>query len=163
MMRRLLKAAAALMLMVSAIACKKDGGDPAMVDMSGEWKLSTLNGTGTDSMFGGEGLDIYLYFGSDGSFETFERLQDSEMYAHYSGTYSISGYTASGTYSDGTSWGASYTVSLSEDGATLTMTAGSEECVYAKTAIPSEVRDNISHRAALKSTENAEAYPGKFL
>ena len=76
MMRRLLKAAVALMLMVSAIACKKDGGDPAMVDMSGEWKLSTLNGTGTDSMFGGEGLDIYLYFGSDGSFETFERLQE---------------------------------------------------------------------------------------
>ncbi len=49
-----------------------------------------------------------------------------------------------------------------EDRSGMTMSAGSEECVYTRTSIPDVVRDNVSERAGVKSG-GEDVLPGRFL
>lgn len=161
-MARLFRSAVLLLMAVSLFSCKKDAADPALVNIEGEWQLVSVNGEDAGSMFGGDGLEVYLGFSADGTFETFQKLDGSDVYVRYSGRYSIHGTTASGTYSDGSPWAADYSVSLTEDRSGMTMSAGSEECVYTRTSIPDVVRDNVSERAGVKSG-GEDVLSGRFL
>lgn len=145
------------------VSCGKKGDDA--VDISGEWKLESVGGIPADDIFHDSigGLDRYICFGTDGSFETFERLVEGNRYMRYSGSYSVTGTAASGTYSDGSAWGAIYSVRIEQDGSVLVMSASEEDCVYKKTAVPSEVRSNSTEAADLKSASEETGYPDRFL
>lgn len=136
-MRLSILAVCALML----VCCNKTKEHP--LDIVGEWKLENINGVPASSLAtdGTGGLDIYVSFASDKTFETFQRLHDGTSYYRYSGTYAIAGHNiVSGRYADGNSWGAEYSVSL-EDGF-LVMTGEGDECVYISTSIPEDVRSS---------------------
>ena len=64
----------------------------------------------------------------------------------------------SGRYNDGTSWGSSYAVVISEDKNSLTMTPTSavtqEDHVYSRESIPSAVKDGCI--VAVKSEDHSE-------
>lgn len=151
--------AAALVLLSCGNGKEED--DPGI---SGEWKLESVGGIAADELFKDEigGLDRYVCFTQDGMFETFERLVDGNIYLRYDGTYSLSGVTASGVYSDGSSWGASYTVKIEEGGDVLVMSAEGEDCVYRKAGVPADVRSQAIDAVSLKSVSDT-ALSGKFL
>ena len=88
--------------------------------------------------------DIYLSLGDSYTFELYQKIGEG---AHrlYKGTWELDEDTAmlSGKYNDGAVWGSRYTVTLSEDGNSMTLTPseGSEAQVYRKESIPSEVKE----------------------
>ena len=88
--------------------------------------------------------DIYLSLGDSYTFELYQKIREG---AHrlYKGTWELNEDTAmlSGKYNDGAVWGSRYTVTLSEDGNSMTLTPseGSEAQVYRKESIPSEVKE----------------------
>ena len=88
--------------------------------------------------------DIYLSLGDSYTFELYQKIGEG---AHrlYKGTWELDEDTAmlSGKYNDGAAWGSGYTVSVSEDGNSMTLTPseGSEAQVYRKESIPSEVKE----------------------
>ncbi len=88
--------------------------------------------------------DIYLSLGSSSTFELYQKIGEG---AHrlYKGTWELDEDTAmlTGKYNDGTPWGSSYTVSLSEDGNSMTLSPSeeAEDQVYRKESIPSEVKE----------------------
>ena len=88
--------------------------------------------------------DIYLSLGSSSTFELYQKIGEG---AHrlYKGTWELDEDTAmlTGKYNDGTAWGSSYTVSLSEDGNSMTLSPSeeAEDQVYRKESIPSEVKE----------------------
>lgn len=142
-----------------AFSCEK-GVEPALVDITGEWRLQTLNGVPADDVFEDENLDVFVSFSSDGNFETYQRLSGGTRFVRYYGTWTVSGTTADGTYSDGTRWN-TYEVSLLDGGETLVMTSGLEECVYYRTEIPESVLENSIDYVSMKSS--SLTVPGKFL
>lgn len=127
--------------MFAAFSCGA-GDEPAAVDISGDWRLMTVNGVPADDVFEDEHVDIFMSLSADGNFETFQRLVGGETFVRYYGTWKVSGTIATGTYSDGSPWNAAYEVSVSDDGETLTMRSGMEECVYYRAEIPGSVSDN---------------------
>lgn len=151
-------AAAVLLISCGQNDKKKDGAD-----ISGEWKLESIGGVPASELSKDSigGLDVYLSFATDGTFETFQRLVDGKVYMKYDGTYSVVGVTATGSYSDGSLWDDSYSVRV-EGGETLVMTAGGYDCVYKKTGIPAEVRSQAVSGVDLKSVSETQL-PGKFL
>ena len=88
--------------------------------------------------------DIYLSLGDSYTFELYQKIGEG---AHrlYKGTWELNEDTAmlSGKYNDGAAWGSGYTVRVSEDGNSMTLTPseGSEAQVYRKESIPSEVKE----------------------
>ena len=88
--------------------------------------------------------DIYLSLGDSYTFELYQKIGEG---AHrlYKGTWELDEDTAmlTGKYNDGAAWGSGYTVSVSEDGNSMTLTPseGSEAHVYRKESIPSEVKE----------------------
>ena len=78
---------------------------------------------------------------------TFELYQKIGEGAHrlYNGTWELDEDTAmlTGKYNDGAAWGSGYTVTLSEDGNSMTLTSSKDDSaqVYRKENIPSEVKE----------------------
>ena len=133
---------AALCACLITPGCSKE---PEKADITGEWKLETVNAVPASELStdGYGGLDIYVSFSADMVFEIFQRLNGGTSYCRYSGTYNIIvPDTATGSYSDGNSWGAEYKVWISEDGDTLVMTGDGDECIYSRCVIPEEVRSS---------------------
>lgn len=88
-----------------------------------------------------EQVDVYLSF-TDGNFEIYQKLGNSRYWI-FSGTYTVTGNTVTGKYSDGSSWGSYYESRLENDGSVLVLTAlngSAEESVYNRTPVPDEVK-----------------------
>lgn len=140
--------AAIVMLASGPVSCKKEEKKD---QLSGEWKLTSLNGVSVSELSTEDGrdYDVYVSFSQDG-FETFQRKVGGDRYVRYYGTYQSDGTTVSGKYSDGAAWAETYSISV--DGNVLTMTGQSNVCVYDKTEIPASVRSTaIDASLALKS------------
>ena len=119
---------------------EKDASGP----VTGQWHLESWG------VLTQEQADVYVSFGEDGTFDLYQRVY-TPYYEHYDGSYTQQDGCISGTYSDGTAWNASYTVTVSEDKArlTLTNTANSDDAaVYRAETIPEEI---ISGALSLKS------------
>lgn len=88
--------------------------------------------------------DIYLSLGNLYTFELYQKVGEGS-HRLYKGTWELNEDTAmlTGKYNDGTPWGSGYTVALSEDGNSMTLTPseGSDAQVYRKESIPSEVKE----------------------
>lgn len=88
--------------------------------------------------------DIYLELVSTSTFELYQKVGEGS-HRLYRGTWSLNEETAklTGKYNDGASWGSGYTVSISEDlnSMTLTPSEGSEQ-VYRRESIPLEIKTN---------------------
>ena len=67
--------------------------------------------------------DIYLQFGNFFDFELYQKIGEG-AYRLYKGTWELDEDTAmlTGKYNDGAAWGSGYTVSVSEDGNSMTLT-----------------------------------------
>lgn len=87
--------------------------------IAGDWNLTRIS-TKTATL-GDQTIDVYLRLSSGNTFELYQMLGDGR-YRYVSGSWSLSGTTLSGTYTDGTAWGSSYGVELSSDGNTMTLT-----------------------------------------
>ena len=88
--------------------------------------------------------EIYLSLVESYDFELYQKIGEG---AHrlYRGTWTLDEDTAmlTGKYNDGTAWGSGYTVTLSEDGNSMTLTPSkeAEAQVYRKESIPSDVKE----------------------
>ena len=99
--------------------------------------------------------DIYLELGTSFTFELYQKVGEGS-YRLYRGTWTLDEKTAmlTGKYNDGASWGSGYSVAISEDhnSMTLTPSEGAEQ-VYRRGSIPSEVKDNCI--AVVKSEDQS--------
>ena len=147
-MKQIMRLSILALCAVVLVCCNKTKEQP--VDIVGEWKLESINGVPASSLATDEtgGLDIYVSFAEDNTFEIFQRLHDGKNYCRYSGTYTIVNLTTvTGKYSDGNSWGAEYTVSVED------------ECIYTSVSIPEDVR-----ASSLEVKSSSEAgVPAPFL
>lgn len=159
-----LKLLPAVCVLLTAMSCS-DRLDERSSVLEGEWKLSSIGGIPASDLaqddFGA--LDVYIAFYGTGTFETFQRLAGSGRYVRYGGSFSVSGDTATGTYDDGISWGAPYSVRLEDGNNVLVMSANGEDCVYDRTAIPEDVRTNAVDPVWSRSEDTTGTTPERFL
>ena len=139
MMKRLIMAAC---LLLTLAACRKDPEPQPSADITGEWQLSSI-ATKAASL-GGQSVDVYVSFTSDGKFELYQQLGQG-WYTYFSGSWKLSEGILSGSYSDGKPWGSQYNVSVDGDKMTLVTAGGGETDTYTRTTIPDSVK-NRTHR-----------------
>ncbi len=104
-------------------------------DLSGAWHLEEWS---VDSEFRN---DIYLELATDFTFVLYEDIT-SHGHNKMTGTFAFDEAESiiSGCYSDGTKWGASYTISFSDASAMRWTALGSDDTsVYVRTQIPSDI------------------------
>ncbi len=120
--------------------CKGGGGkSSAPLDITGEWKLTDLTLT-KSVQIGSEEVDIYISFAADKNFDLWQFL-GAGRYEHFSGTWELAGETLTGKYSDGTTWGNIYKVSVSDNVLTMEATQNSSDIYkYTRTTIPDSVK-----------------------
>lgn len=98
----------------------------------GDWRLSSFRGKEAD-------INVFISMRLDNTFTLYQSA-DKLGYTTFTGewAYDEAANILSGIYSDGTEWGASYYVSLTESGdLCLTNTANSEEVsIYTKSEMP---------------------------
>lgn len=133
---------AAIVLFAAGCSNDDDGPNGVNSGVVGEWHLTQW------SQQEPRDFDVWIELLSDGTFQTFERVETS-AYVKFYGDYAVDGARLSGRYHTGETW--SYAFELSSDGNTLTMTTdkASEVNVYTRTKIPAEVRDVHEVRSAL--------------
>lgn len=102
-----------LLSFLVACGCSKEKV-PAVV---GNWELSDIIYTKA-SQIGTCPVDVSLTFRKDGSFEM-KQIVGEGLPKTYAGTWAIAGDVLSGTYNDGSAWGASYSYSVEGDILTL--------------------------------------------
>lgn len=111
----------------------------APADITGEWKLTDLTLTKSVQV-GSEAVDVYISFASNKSFDLWQFL-GAGRYEHFSGTWELSGNSLTGKYSDGTTWGNIYDVSVSGNELTMVATKNSSDIYkYTRTTIPDSVK-----------------------
>ena len=111
------------------------------LDITGEWKLTDLTLTLTKSVqIGSEAVDVYISFAADKTFNLWQFL-GAGRYEHFSGTWELTGDSLTGKYSDGTTWGNVYKVSVSGNELTMEATQESSDIYkYTRTTIPDSVK-----------------------
>lgn len=137
-----------------ACGCTRNGGpegqDGEAGPVTGQWHLESWG------VLTQEQADVYVSFGEDGTFDLYQRVYTT-WYEHYDGTYTQQDGLLSGTYSDGTAWGSEYTVLVSADKSTMTLTGASDASdvsVYRAGTIPEEI---LSGALLSKAAPDAEA------
>ena len=125
----------ALMAGLLLTAC---GEKEEPLNIIGTWSLKTVQ-TKAASM-GGTSVDVYIVFNEDNSFSLYQKVGSAGRYSSYSGTWTLTGTSLSGKYSDGKSWGSTYEVSQDKERTTLVLSSAGEEYSYAKASLPAEVQ-----------------------
>ena len=126
---------AALMAGLLLTAC---GEKEEPLNIIGTWSLKTVQ-TKAASL-GGTSVDVYIVFNEDNSFSLYQKVGAAGRYSSYSGTWTLTGTSLSGKYSDGKSWGSTYEVSQDKERTTLVLTSAGEEYSYAKASLPAEIQ-----------------------
>lgn len=107
----------------------------------GEWVLSSWTG---DASLAGK---VYMELTDKKAFNLYQNI-NALGFAKLTGTYSVTsvaqGQVISGTYTDGKSWGDSYTVTATDKKLTLTGRTTGYVSVYDRTTIPDYVKDGVS-------------------
>ena len=108
-----------------------------VLDITGSWTLVDLYEVGTRAVsIGSYDIDVTLVLTAgttltEGTFDLSQTVGEGRART-FSGTWTLVETTLSGNYSDGTPWGSSYEVMLSDDKSQLTLTSKGEVYVYKK-------------------------------
>ncbi len=141
-MKKMMLAGAVLAVLPVLAACDKPGGDDTpQADVTGIWELSSVS---TKASVGGVNVNVYLEFGSDGSFDLYQKIGEGR-YTYFEGTYVFDKEQnqLTGNYAGGSAWGP-YAVEQQGSSLTLTSRGGKEVDSYKKIdAIPASVTDNL--------------------
>lgn len=125
----------ALLCTFFATSCSSDEEVTIDKALIGEWQLIQWGDQAAVP------FEAYIEFQSDGRFTLYQRIETS-VFTKYNGSYCICDGVLSGIYEDGTSLGAEYAFSISNDRLMLTSKSNTPETsVYKKTKIPEEVRN----------------------
>ena len=127
--------------LLAAIGCRKDDPKSAQVDIEGQWELVSAS-LGTKSAdVGGQTVSVYIEFASGGQFSLWQQL-GAGRFVSFSGSWTLSGDTLSGKYSDGAAWACDYSVKVENGQLTLaTLPDGSDIYIYSACTIPDSVRE----------------------
>lgn len=139
LIKNVLSSMTMVILLLSLHSCEKE--NDLKVRISGDWKLISIDNTPA-----GEELEVRISFSHDG-FSIYQRAEAEVFYTYYCGAWSMEDSKISGTYSDGSEWGNSYSVDISSnDILTLTTTSAPYEVTcYTREELPSSIEDNIKH------------------
>jgi hypothetical protein len=135
MKKFLMLAVAAFVLLVGTGCEPKEKINPIQAGIIGEWQLVSWSDGMSDE------VEVYAEFKSDMTFVLYQKVQ-YVYFVKYTGQYLVTDNVVSGTYDDGKAWGASYTVTLSNNGQNIEMvnTMNIDDIsLFAKTTIPQEV------------------------
>ena len=126
------------LMFVGLTACNgesKEAPAEGLDKIVNEWVLATWGGENAE-------YTVYIDFNEDNTFAIYQQVYTLN-YEMYAGTYSISGNTLSGVYSDGSAWKCDYIASMNADGTVLTLVSNETESttgVYDVTVIPEDVK-----------------------
>lgn len=134
-MKRIYSLLMALALVMScACSCRKEPSKKGL-DVTGVWELTEVSPITKSAMIGDRAVDVFLQFSSDGSFAIHQKLGDG-AYKVFTGTWTLTGNTLDGVYSDKKAWGSTYTVE--REGDMMTLASKGEVYSYKKIgALPS--------------------------
>lgn len=124
----------AFAVLAAVMSCSKD---EKQMNITGEWNLTNVETRAAS--IGDQTVDVYIAFTSDKAFEMYQMLGKGR-YRKFSGTWILTGKTLTGAYSDGTQWGSSYEVNLTDGVMTLSSASG-EVSSYRKATIPDSVKN----------------------
>lgn len=115
------------------------GGDTSSI--AGVWHLTTWRGVEPS-------FDVYIEINAEGGLMLYQRIE-SRYWDIYSSTAAVVDGVISGTYTDGTAWGASYNVSVEGDTMTWVSTLDSADVsVYTRSELPQEMPTEPTRSAA---------------
>lgn len=158
---KLTKIFAVMAALLAVVACNPDNGgnnggnggnnNETWSDSGsivGEWVLTEWNGS-QELPFG-----VYLRLSESKSFDLYQHTYNV-VWVHFTGTFSLSGNTLTGVYSDGTNWN-EYTVKYNNSAEPkqikLTRKGDSEDvAIYTATEIPASVVDQASEATNVRS------------
>ncbi len=124
--------------LVAAAACRKDNPQSVAGSIEGEWELVSVSLGTKSAVVGDETVTVYIEFASGGEFSLYQQL-GAGRFAAYGGSWTLSGETLSGKYSDGSSWACDYSVKLEESTLVLTTLTGGDVYTYRSCTIPDSV------------------------
>lgn len=124
-------------VLLSLIACKPEEKIDLKGVIVGQWELTNVEFT-KSAQVGSESVTIYLDLLADGSFKLYQQLGQGR-FRYFTGTWDYAAEILSGSYTDGTPWSSSYSVTLDGDTLTLSTVSGSEVHTYTRTTIPSDI------------------------
>ncbi len=135
-MKKFLMLAVAAFVLLAGTGCEpKEKINPIQAGIIGEWQLVSWSDGMSDE------VEVYAEFKSDMTFVLYQKVQ-YVYFVKYTGQYLVTDNVVSGTYDDGKAWGASYTVTLSNNGQNIEMvnTMNIDDIsIFAKKTIPQEV------------------------
>lgn len=135
-MKRLSAICLSVAMLLGLFSCSKSEEDKPL-DITGDWNITSI--TTKSATIGSQNVDVYISFQQGGAFTLYQKT-GSGRFQKYEGTWTLSGKLLSGNYSDGTSWGTTYNVSLQDEMLTLeSNTTPVEVSVYKRTSIPQSV------------------------
>lgn len=150
----------ALILTLVSVSCKKDKGPDISTEIVAEWHLVGMTGYEASQL-----PSVYVEFKADKSFDMYQKVGDVQRYSRYTGTYTVTGNSMTGEYSDGIKWGGDkrngITYKVSFDGAVLCLAADNgsgEVCRYEKASLPQGEKD-----AADMKTKSSSMSEERFL
>ena len=127
--------------LLALIGCKKDGPQSAQLNIEGQWELVSASLGTKSANVGGQIVSVYMEFASGGKFSLWQQL-GAGRFASFSGSWTLSGDTLSGKYSDGSAWACDYSVKVENGKLTLTtLPGGSDIYTYASCTIPDSVKE----------------------
>ena len=115
----------------------------------GEWSLSSWADNAEARP------QIYIAFNEDGTFTLYQQ-QYSVVWFRYTGTYTLTGKTLAGSYTDGTPWACDYKVDYGTLGETqlLKLTSATDSAdvaIYNASEIPTDIIDESRDPEAVRS------------
>ena len=115
------------------------GGDTSSI--AGVWHLTTWRGAEPS-------FEVYMDINAEGGLMLYQRIE-SRYWDIFASTAAIADGIISGTYADGTAWGASYNVSVEVDTMTWVSTLDSADVsVYTRSELPQEMPTEPTRSAA---------------
>ena len=150
-MKNLFKLMLALSAVIAFSSCGSTGADPEESgNIVSEWHLISVSGLSSIPQ-------VYVEFGTDLTFELYQKTGTETYYNKYEGTYSVASAVLSGKYSDGEKWGSDYKISFDDGKLVLTAQNGSEEvCTYENKALTET--DKAEAILETKSLENGPRF-----
>lgn len=152
-----------LSIVTAAIAglagCKKENSSGNLSSqLSGQWELCGAELATKSVTIGQEKISVYIEFNNDGSFILYQQL-GAGRFVSFDGNWTLSGDILSGRYSDNTSWGSDYRISIEGDSLTMSVwPAESDIYHYTRSDIPDGILAGLPGTKSGTGTSSGERF-----